>query len=49
LLDDERLRDLHDGDVVYVEGELMAPKSAAEGPAYPPFRVTSVRVIQKAR
>jgi hypothetical protein len=49
LLDDERLRDLRDGDVVYVEGELMAPKSSAEGPAYPPFRVTSVRVIEKAR
>jgi len=49
LLDDERLRDLHNGDVVYVEGELMAPKSAAEGPAYPPFRVTSVRVIESAR
>jgi hypothetical protein len=49
LLDDDRLRDLRDGDVVYVEGELMAPKSAAEGSAFPPFRVTSVRVIERAR
>jgi hypothetical protein len=49
LLDDERLRDFRNGDVVYIEGELMAPKSAAEGSAYPPFRVTAVRMVEKAR
>jgi hypothetical protein len=47
LMDDARLRDLNDGDVVYVEGELMAPRSAAasEASGYPPFRITSLRVI----
>jgi hypothetical protein len=49
LLDDDRLRDLRNGDLVYVEGEVMAPKSAAETSAYPPYRVTSVRVIERNR
>jgi len=49
LLDDDKLRDLRNGDVVYVEGELLAPKSAADSSLYPPYRVTSVRVMEKAR
>jgi len=49
LLDDDRLRDLRNGDVVYVEGELLAPKSAAASSMYPPYRATSVRVVEKAR
>jgi len=49
LLDDDKLRDLRNGDVVYVEGELLAPKSAAEMSAYPPYRVTSVRVVERVR
>jgi hypothetical protein len=48
LLDDERLRELRDGDFVYLEGELLAPRrnGLAEG-SYPPFRITDVRVIEK--
>jgi hypothetical protein len=49
LLDDDRLRDLRNGDRVYVEGELMAPKSAAENTVCPPYRVTNIRVIEKQR
>jgi hypothetical protein len=49
LLDDERLRGLRDGDVVDVEGELMAPRSAADSTTYPPFRVTSLQLIERAR
>jgi hypothetical protein len=47
LMDDPRLRDLKDGDAVYVEGELMAPRSAAgsEVSAYPPYRITNLRVV----
>lgn len=44
LMDDPRLRGFGDGDLIYVEGELVAPpKSAADAPAYPPFRVADVR------
>jgi hypothetical protein len=49
LLDSDRLRGLRDGDVVYLEGDLLAPASAANSAAYPPFRVTAVTVIEKAR
>lgn len=49
LLDDPRLAEFKNGDVIYVEGELLAPKSAADGPAYPPYRVTDVRVVEKTR
>jgi hypothetical protein len=49
LLDDDRLRDLGNGDVVYVTGEILAPASAAESaPACPPYRVKSVSVVDKA-
>ena len=47
LLDDPRLNEFKNGDVVYLEGELMAPRSAADGPAYPPYRVTDVHAIDK--
>ena len=50
LIDDSRMRDFQDGDIVYVEGELLAPASAADGPtAFPPFRVMSIRLVEKAK
>ena len=49
LLDSDHVKDLRDGDVVYVEGELLAPASAAGSAAYPPFRATAVTVIEKAK
>jgi hypothetical protein len=48
LLDSERLKDLRDGDVVYVEGDLLAPAGAADITGYPPYRVKSLTVIEKA-
>jgi hypothetical protein len=47
LLNSDRLKGLHDGDIVYVEGDLLAPASAADTAAYPPFRVTALSVIEK--
>jgi hypothetical protein len=52
LLDDRRLNEFKSGDVVYVEGELLAPRTAAaaEGTAnYPPFRVTNVNLVERAK
>jgi len=51
LLDDERLSAYSSGDVIFLEGDLLAPRSAAsvEGSNYPPFRVTGVRLIEKAK
>jgi hypothetical protein len=49
LLDDDKLSGFTSGDVVYVEGDLLAPRSAAETATYPPYRVTDVRLIEKAK
>jgi hypothetical protein len=50
LLDDDRLRDLSNGAVIYVTGQVLAPASSADSaPAYPPYRVTSVTIVEKAR
>jgi hypothetical protein len=48
LIEDERLTGFTSGDVVYLEGELLAPRSAVET-AYPPYRVTDVRLVEKAK
>jgi hypothetical protein len=48
LLESDRLKDLRDGDVVYIEGDLLAPASAAASAAYPPYRVTALAVVEKA-
>jgi hypothetical protein len=49
LLDDDKLSGFTSGDVVYVEGDLLAPRSAAETANYPPYRVTDVLLIEKAK
>lgn len=51
LLDDPRLDKFKDGDRVFIEGELLAPRAAAsfEGTSYPPYRVNEVRVIEKGK
>jgi hypothetical protein len=49
LLDDDKLSGFASGDVIYVEGDLLAPRSAAETANYPPYRVTDVRLIEKAK
>jgi hypothetical protein len=49
LLADDRLEGLASGDVVYVEGELLAPRSAAETSTFPPYRITDVRLVEKGR
>jgi hypothetical protein len=49
LLDDDKLSGFMSGDVIYVEGDLLAPRSAAETATYPPYRVTDVRLIEKAK
>lgn len=44
LIDDARLKEYRNGDYVYIEGDLLAPTSSgADGPAYPPFRISSIR------
>jgi hypothetical protein len=49
LLADERLAGFESGDVVYLEGELLAPRSASDNGNYPPYRVTEVRLVEKGR
>jgi len=49
LLADDHLTGFASGDVVYVEGELLAPRSAAESATYPPYRITDVRPVEKGR
>jgi hypothetical protein len=48
LLDDEKLRDCRDGDVIFLEGELLAPRKVdlPEG-SYPPFRITGLRIVEQ--
>lgn len=49
LLDSDRLRDLRDGDVVYIEGALLAPAtSAPDAGGYPPYRVAALALVEKA-
>jgi len=49
LLEDAKLRDFRDGEFVYIEGELLAPRTAAgsEGNSYPPYRIISIRAINR--
>lgn len=52
LEDDSRLAQFHDGDVVQVEGELIAPStSAADQPwqHYPRYRIRRIELIKRAR
>ena len=49
LLADEALAGFDSGDVVYLEGELLAPKNGGDGTLYPPFRLTTVRLVEKGR
>jgi hypothetical protein len=50
LLDDAKLKDFQSGDVVLLEGELLAPSSAADtaGP-FPPYRVTGAKLVAKSK
>ncbi len=49
LLSDERLARFDSGDVVYLEGELLALRGGSDGTQYPPFRITAVRLVEKGR
>jgi len=50
LTDDAQLNGFKNGDAVYIEGKLLAPPgAAADGSSYPPFRVTGVQSIERAR
>lgn len=49
LLDEDKLAGFNSGDVVYVEGDLLAPRSAADTANYPPYRVTDIRLVEKAK
>jgi len=49
LLADDLPAGFESGDVVYIEGELLAPQSAADNAAYPPFKVTDLRLVEKGR
>jgi len=47
LIDDPRLAAFRNGDQVYVEGELLAPRSGgAEVAGYPPYRIGWVRGVK---
>lgn len=49
-LDDPRLKDFQSGDIVYLEGELLAPTTAASGSStYPPYRIVQLKLIEKGR
>lgn len=49
LLDDPRLENFKDGDQLFIQGELLAPRAAAsvDGTSYPPYRVNEVRLVGK--
>jgi hypothetical protein len=51
LLDDPRLNNFKDGDRVFIEGELLAPRAAAsaEVTSYPPYRINEVRMVEKGK
>lgn len=50
LLDDAKLKAFQSGDIVLLEGELLAPTSAADGTgAFPPYRVTGAKLVEKGR
>jgi hypothetical protein len=51
LLDDPRLNNFKDGDRVFIEGELLAPRAAAsvDGTSYPPYRINEVRMVEKGK
>src|SRR5262249_61649130 len=49
LLADDRLAGFDSGDVLYLEGELLAPRSAADSANHPPFRINDVRLVEKAK
>ena len=48
LLDDPRLNNFKDGDQVFIQGELLAPRAAAsaDGTSYPPYRINEVRLVK---
>jgi hypothetical protein len=50
LVDDEKLRDYQNGDVIYIEGELLVPSNGGhtDSTAFPPFRVTEVKLVRKS-
>jgi hypothetical protein len=50
LLDDAKLKEFQSGDVVLLEGELLAPTSAADAAgAFPPYRVTGAKLVEKSK
>jgi len=51
LFDDEHLNAFSNGDVIFLEGSLLAPRSAVsvEGSNYPPYRITNARLIEKSK
>jgi hypothetical protein len=49
LLADDRLTAFDSGDMVYLEGDLLAPHTAADSATYPPFRITEIRLVEKHR
>jgi hypothetical protein len=51
LLDDPRLNNFKDGDVLFIGGELLAPRAAAsaDGTSYPPYRINDVRLVENVK
>jgi hypothetical protein len=52
LMNAENLKDYQNGDFVVVDGELLAPNSAANrdpGVQYPPFKLNNVKLIERAK
>jgi hypothetical protein len=52
LVDADKLRGYQEGDILYIEGELLAPNNASaanDSNAYPPFKVTDVKLVRKGR
>ena len=50
LMDDPRLAGFRNGDLLYVEGELLAPaKGVDDAGGYPPFRISHLRTLESGK
>lgn len=50
LIEDPRLANFKNGDVVYLEGELLAPAGASrDSGSYPPYKVSQIQTLDSGR
>lgn len=50
LIEDPRLANFKNGDVVYLEGELLAPSGgSADSSGYPPYKISQIQTLDSGR